>query len=398
MSLDVIGIGADGTGGLSVDVRHILEAAEVIVGGKRHLGFVKDHPAEKLAWQRPLDASFLQIDERIERRVVVLSSGDPLDHGVARRLLDRYGHAQVSVHPHPSAFALACARLGWSRDDVTCLSLHARPINRLKRELTPGRRLLLLTDAKTSAFAVAQCLRESGWGASTIWRLSRLGAGDEIVAEGRAAEWADPTITELDTVAVACLADDPTRLLAGFGLDDDDFGHDGQLSKVQARAEAVFALNPLPGQHLWDVGAGCGGVAITWLRAAGIGQVSAIEQDFGRAALLQKNADVLGTPEVQVFIADAPDVLSELDDPDVVFIGGGCDDPRILEECWNRLPVGGRLVAQAVTIEGQETLTSAAETFDGVLTRFHRETRGALGEKSTWRPSLPVLQLEARKR
>ena len=397
MSVDVIGIGADGTAGLNPEVRRLLEAAEVIVGGQRHLGFVAEHDAEKLPWQRPLHATFMEIDQRLDRRVVVLSSGDPLDHGVARRLIERYGRDRVAVHPHPSAFALACARLGWSREEVDCLSLHGRPAGRLLRELAPNKKLLFLTDAKSSAFAIAQTLRDHGWGASTIWRLSRLGAHDEIVAEGPAADWTDPTITELDTVALVARPDPSGRAVAGFALDDEAFASDGQLSKSHARVHAIFALNPLPGQHLWDVGAGCGGVAVTWLRAAGSGQVSAIERDFGRAALLQKNADRFGTPEVQVVIADAPDVFDELDDPDAVFVGGGCHDLALIEAAWARLRSGGRLVAQAVTVEGQATLTAAAAGLGGRLVRFHRETLAPLGERSTWRPSLPVLQLEARK-
>ncbi|MFP4271298.1 MAG: precorrin-6y C5,15-methyltransferase (decarboxylating) subunit CbiE [Alphaproteobacteria bacterium] len=395
MSVDVIGIGADGIGGLRPEVRALLDAAEVIVGGERHLGFVGDHGATKIPWRRPLEATFEDLEPHLDRRIVVLSSGDPLDHGVARRLFERFGSERVAVHPHPSAFALACARLGWSRDEVTCLSLHARPLARLKRELVPGRRLLLLTDAKTSASAIAAALRETGWGPSRVWRLSRLGAPDEILAEGIARDWSDPTITELDTVAVACVPDPTAPPIVGFTLADDAFLHDGQLSKAQARMHALFALHPLPGQHLWDVGAGAGGIAITWLRAAGEGQVTAIETDYERAALLQKNADRLGTPEVQVCIADAPEVYDELDDPDVVFVGGGCHDPAVLEGAWERLPAGGRLVAQAVTCEGQTVLSAMAEKLGGTLTRFHRETKAPLGGKSTWRPSLPVLQLEA---
>lgn len=398
MSIEVIGIGADGMAGLVPEVAALLDGAEVIVGGTRHLGFVANHRALKIAWQRPIEATFLQIDTQADRRVVVLASGDPLDHGVARRLIERYGRDRVAVHPHPSAFALACARLGWSRDEVLCLSLHARPMNRLRRELVPGRRLLLLTDAKSSAFAIAQSLRDTGWGPSWVWRLSRLGATDEIIADGVAAEWTDPTITELDTVAVECRADPAHPVVTGFALDDDAFDHDGQLSKAQARAAAVFGLNPLPGQHLWDVGAGCGGVAVTWLRAAGTGRVTAIESDFDRAAILQRNADRLGTPEVQVVIADAPDVYGELDDPDAVFVGGGCDDASVMEDAFDRLQPGGRLVAQAVSVEGQAVLTALADRWEGSLTRFHRETRAPLGSKTTWRASLPVLQLEARKR
>jgi len=398
VSIDVIGIGADGITGLSPAVRAKLDAAEVIVGGTRHLGFVEEHPATKITWRRPLEATFFDLEPHLERPIVVLSSGDPLDHGVARRLIETFGRERVAVHPHPSAFALACARLGWSRDEVTCLSLHGRPLARLKRELVPNRRLLLLTDAKSSAAAVAAALRETGWGASWIWRLSRLGASDEILAEGLAAEWTDPTITELDTVAVACAPDPAHDPVAGFALPDEAFHHDGQLSKNQARMHALYALNPLPGQHLWDVGAGCGGVAITWLRAAGEGRVTAIETDLDRAALLQTNAERLGTPEVQVVIADAPDVYGELDDPDAVFVGGGCHDETVLNEAWERLPIGGRLVAQAVTCEGQTVLSELAERWGAKLVRFHREDRAALGEKSTWRPSLAVLQLVARRR
>ena len=50
------------------------------------------------------------------------------------------------------------------------------------------------------------------------------------------------------------------------GLPDEAFHHDGQLTKREVRAATLAALAPVPGQLLWDVGAGCGSIAIEWMR------------------------------------------------------------------------------------------------------------------------------------
>ena len=47
--------------------------------------------------------------------------------------------------PQPSAFSLAAARLGWSQQDVSIVSLHGRALEGIVRYLQPGARILALS-------------------------------------------------------------------------------------------------------------------------------------------------------------------------------------------------------------------------------------------------------------
>jgi precorrin-6Y C5,15-methyltransferase (decarboxylating) len=69
----------------------------------------------------------------------------------------------------------------------------------------------------------------------------------------------------------------------------------------------------------------------------------------------------------------------------------------VVPACWDALPAGGRLVANAVTIEGQGALASWRDRLGGTLTRIALERADALGTFTTWRPALPVVQWSVRK-
>lgn len=393
--IEVIGLGLNGVAGLDRASLRLIESAPLVVGGPRHLDVLADLAGETLAWRQPLSATLEDIAQAMDRGVrpiVVLATGDPLDHGVARLLIARFGVDAVRVRPQPSAFALAGAALGWAREDYRCLSLHGRPLGRLIRELTPGRKLLCLTDAESSAGNIATLLDECGWGASRMWRLSRLGGADEAIRSATAQAWRDDTATGLDVVAILVSTTSSGAVEAGFPPDS-AFDHDGQLSKAPARGQAMAALNPLPGQHLWDLGAGCGGTAITWLRLAGSGRVSAIERDPCRAERLAFNAERLGAPELEVHVGEALSLIGDLDAPDTIFVGGGCSDEALLERSYERLQAKGRMVAQAVSAEGQIALQRFASDHDGRLERFHHERLKPLGGLHVWQPALPLVQL-----
>ena len=56
MAVYVIGMGARGREGLSLEALRRLEEAEVLIGGRRHLAHFPDHPGEKVPVQGPLEA------------------------------------------------------------------------------------------------------------------------------------------------------------------------------------------------------------------------------------------------------------------------------------------------------------------------------------------------------
>ena len=87
--------------------------------------------------------------------------------------------------------------------------------------------------------------------------------------------------------------------------------------------------------------------------------------------------------------------LDGLDTPDAVFVGGGITEPGLLDRCWSTLGIGGRLVANVVSIEGESVLGDWQRSHGGALTRIAVTRCEPLGRFRGWRPLMPVTQLAA---
>ena len=298
--LSVIGIGEDGLAGLSPIARTLVDSAVLLVGGRRHLDMLPlDDPRERLIWSVPFENSVHEILKRQGQNICVLASGDPLCYGVATTLLRKIDIAQITIIPAPSAFSLACARLGWTRTEIETLSLCGRSPTLLHGLLYPGARILALSEGGHTPQLVAQLLARSGYGDSRLTVLERLGSEQERLIEGTAANWGQsdlPGFAALNVLAIACPTERVPALSRLAGLPDTAYRHNGQLTKQEMRAITLAALAPLPGQLLWDVGAGCGSIGIEWMRSHPRCQAIAVEQHPERLDLIAHNAAALGTP------------------------------------------------------------------------------------------------------
>ena len=391
--LSVIGLGEDGLAGLSAAARTLVEQAEVLVGGERHLLMLPPGKAERLPWRRPLADTVGEIAARRGKRVAVLATGDPLWYGVATVLARHFSHEEMLILPGLSAFSLAAARLHWPLAECATITLHGRPLERLALHLAPGKRLLILSEDGGTPAAVAAHLAARGWGESRLTVLERMGGEHERRHDASAANWRPERCADLNTLAVECVAGPAARILSrAAGLPDDAFQHDGQITKRAVRAATLAALAPLPGALLWDVGAGAGSISIEWLRLGG-GRAVAIEREAARAALIAANAAELGVPELEIVAGEAPAALRGLPPPDAVFLGGGVATPGLLEAAWSALAPKGRLVANAVTLAGETRLLEWHGRHGGQLSRIAVADAAPLGGGHTWRPHLPVTQL-----
>lgn len=396
--LAVVGIGADGIASLGPDARAALDGAEVLVGGERHLGMIPRNSAERIVWESPIATTIQRIAALQGRRVVVLASGDPMSFGIGAALARRFEASDLRVIPTVGAVALACARLLWPEDSVTIVSLCGRPVETLALHLAPGARLVVLSADGTTPATVAGTLVAHGFGPSSLHVFESLGGANERVSAASAENWTEARVGGLNIVAVECRPAPNALLLSRApGLPDEAFVHDGQITKREVRALAISALAPLPGQRLWDIGAGCGSVAIEWLRAAPHAQAIAIERNPERAAMVARNAKALGVPALDVVQGEAPGALAGLAAPDAAFVGGGVSQPGVLDAAWRALRPGGRLVAHAVSVEGEARLSEAARAFDGRLTRIGIERAEPLGGHTGFRPARAVTQLIAEK-
>ncbi|MDF3162987.1 precorrin-6y C5,15-methyltransferase (decarboxylating) subunit CbiE [Pseudomonas proteolytica] len=392
--LTVVGIGEDGFKGLGRNARHALLRASRIIGGQRQLDLLPVCiRAERELWPSPFSLAPL-LARRFEP-ICVLASGDPMFYGVGASLARQVAADELLILPAPSSVSLAAARLGWPLQDVVTLSVVARPVAALNAHLASGVRLLVLSNDGQSPAAIAAMLRSSGFGPSRLSVFEHLGGSAERRIDGNAESWQDPPVAALNLIAIDCLADANTpRLSRLAGLPDAAFKHDGQLTKRDVRAMTLARLAPAPGELLWDVGAGSGSIGIEWMRAHPSCRALAIEADAGRQQLIEHNRDALGVPGLQLIRGSAPQALAGLETPDAIFIGGGVTRDGVLDTCWHHLRPGGRLVANAVTLQSEMTLMNWRAQHGGELTRIHVAQAQPLGEFDTWRQALPITLLE----
>ncbi|MGE8306972.1 MAG: precorrin-6y C5,15-methyltransferase (decarboxylating) subunit CbiE [Pseudomonas kermanshahensis] len=392
--LTVVGIGEDGFNGLGKQARRALLGASRIFGSSRQLALLpRCVVGERLLWPTPF--SLAPVLAQRGEPVCVLASGDPMFFGVGASLARQVSASEMQVLSMPSSCALAAARLGWPLQDVQVVSVVARPLAALNAHLHSGARLLVLSNDGDSPAAIAAQLCERGFGPSRLRVFEHLGGTDERALAGTAQDWPHTQVAALNLVAIECLAaPDAPRLPRVAGLPDSAFQHDGQLTKRDVRAITLARLAPLPGELLWDVGAGCGSIGIEWMRAHLACRALAIEADAGRQGFIEHNRDALGVPGLQLVRGKAPEALAGLEQPDAVFIGGGVTREGVLDLCWQRLRPGGRLVANAVTLQSELALAHFRERHGGELTRIHVAHAQPLGTFDTWRQALPITLLD----
>jgi precorrin-6Y C5,15-methyltransferase (decarboxylating) len=394
--LSIVGIGEDGVGGLSSVAQRLVADAELVVGGKRHLGLADGLiRGRRLSWPSPLHAALPEIEKHRGRPVVVLASGDPFHYGVGDLLTKAVPASETLCLPQPSSFSLAASRLGWSLQDVALVSLHGRAFEAIVRHLQPGARILALSwDGETPA-RLARLLAERGMGQSRLTVLEHLAGDHERVRETSAASFALGTVNPLNIVALEIVAA-PGALIVPLapGLDDALFEHDGQLTKREVRAVTLSALAPRQGELLWDVGLGAGSIAIEWLLRHPSLKAIGFEAKPERAARAARNAATLGAPDLAIVEGRAPDSFKGQPAPDVVFLGGGVSNPGLFDAAWSALKPGGRMAANAVTAESQELLAQAFKRLGGDLVRLEVSRADREGG---WKDAYPIVQWRGRK-
>lgn len=395
--LHIVGIGEDGMEGLAPATRAVLEAAEIVVGGDRHHVLSANVTATRVAWPSPFDALIDTLRSYQGRRVVVLATGDPLWFSVGARIGRAIPPSEIVYHPQLSAFQLASARMGWSMADVETLTVHGRPVEQMIAFIQPDARLLILTTGAETPSRIAAFLTERGFGRSRMTVLASMGGRDEARFDGVAESW-DHVVPAFNTLAVDCVAAPDAALMPRVpGLADDLFQSDGTMTKREVRASTVAKLMPMRGALLWDIGTGCGSVAIEWMRAARYARAVGIEPRADRRAMAAANALALGAPRLEILEGQAPEALASLEAPDAIFIGGGLSRP-VFDAAWSALRPLGRLVANAVTLESEAVLIALHREFGGELVRLQIHRAEAVGSLHGWRPAMPVVQWSLVKR
>jgi precorrin-6B C5,15-methyltransferase / cobalt-precorrin-6B C5,C15-methyltransferase len=391
--LAIVGIGEEGAEGLMPAARALIANARLVIGGKRHLALADGLPTgERMAWPSPFANSIPAILAHRGEPVAVLASGDPYCFGVGSMLLAHVPPEETICVPAPSSLSLACARLGWALDDVATVSLCGRLIETLAPSLQPGRRVLVLSaDAMTPA-VVARYLSTRGFERSTLHVLEALGGPRERTRTTTADRFGLNDVKALNLLAIEVEASASAKIIPlASGLPDEMFEHDGQITKREIRAITLSSLAPRTGELLWDIGCGSGSVAIEWLLRHSSTHAIGVEREPARAARAARNAAELGVPRLEVVTSEAQAALDTLPAPDAIFIGGG-GEPAVINKAFAALKPGGRIVANAITLETEKAILAAQAELGGTLTRLSVERLDAVGGKQAFRPAMTVTQ------
>ncbi len=391
--LTIIGIGEDGWDGLSAKAQGTIGSARHIIGSTRTLAMLPATGAQHHEWPQPFSAVVEQLKPLQGHPTAILATGDPMNYGVARKILTFIPKSEVTIIPHLSAFSLAAARMGWSLPDCDCFTIHGRPAANVETFIQPDAKLLILTEDETSIAEVCRRLVARGFNECTVTVLENMGGSRERITTFDANANPNRDWSPLNCLAVHCIAGPEAKIWSRLaGLPDEAFVHDGKLTKREVRAATLAALSPAPDQILWDVGAGCGSIGIEWMRSTRGCEAYAIEPLEDRCAMIATNADQLGTPRLNIIPKAAPDAYRSLPRPHAVFIGGGISVHGTFEGAWDALRVGGTMVANVVTIEGEMHLYDLQEKHGGELVRVDVSTLTKVGPHRALKPRMAVTQ------
>lgn len=390
--LTLVGIGEDGVDGLSPQAAEAVQNATLVFGGARHLDLARPLlTGEAQVWPTPFERAIGAVLERRGTPTCVLASGDPMLFGVGASLAAHLGAGEMHVLPAPSTFSLAAAQMGWPLQHVETVSLHGRAEEALLPLLHPGRRVMALTSDGAAPSRIAGMIVGAGFGASRIIVLEALGGPRERMRAALAEDFKLADVDPLNLLAIEIAGSVDARIIPlGAGRDEALFDHDGQITKREVRALALALLSPRRGEHLWDVGAGSGSVGIEWMLFHPSMRATAIEPRADRLERIHANARAMGTPGLMVVQGAVPEALSGLPPPQAIFVGGGATAPGVMDALIAALPSGGRIVANAVTLETEALLVEYRARLGGSLTRLEVSRAGEVGRFTSWRPALPV--------
>lgn len=355
--INIVGIGDDGLDGLTRQARTVIDSAEVIVGGRGLVDSFASNVvpgAKRVVVSGGLDEMVETLQKHADRRVVLLTGGDPLFYGIARYLADTLGKDRFEVIPHVSSMQLAFARVKESWDDAYLTNLATQSLDRVVDSIRTADRVGLFTTEAISPSVVAAALLDRRIDYFTAYVCENLGTPDETVTQGDLRSIAGQNFSPLNVMVLVRKfgrADRPSDASAArlFGNPDDAFLQSrpkrGLLTPSEVRCIALAELDLAPKSVVWDVGAGSGSLAIEAARIAREGKVYGIEMDAEDYGLMVANAAEFDCPSLIPIHGRAPEAWAELPDPDAIFVGG---TGRIVSELVNlavrRLAASGRIV------------------------------------------------------
>ncbi|WP_428243037.1 precorrin-6y C5,15-methyltransferase (decarboxylating) subunit CbiE [Gynuella sp.] len=407
IGIHVIGLGVNQKAELSRAAQSVLDQAGVVFGSERQLATIKhllgEQPVQPLP---PLAELAAQLNAAMQQypSVVVLASGDPLFYGIGSWLKRHFEAPQLAFYPAVSSLQAVCHALGLALQDVDVVSLHGRPVEKIRTRLCHNHTLLILTDQHSTPQRLAQECLAAGFTESELIVCASMGYRKQKIQRFPVAKLARMR-RKFDPLHVSVIE---VRGQGGFlpafpGIADEHFhtgveAGKGMITKRAVRLNILSLLQPCAGDVIWDIGAGCGSVAIELAYWTPQARVLAVEQHAERLQCLEINRQRFGVVDnLKVVDGRAPAALAGLDAPNKIFIGGSDGElPTLLQTLWEELPLHSMIVGCAVTEtskawwlgfwqQRQQAQDAGLETLQVAVS-----AGSTLANQLVYRPNLPV--------
>jgi precorrin-6Y C5,15-methyltransferase (decarboxylating) len=359
----VIGAGIEGHEGFSRRALDLVSQADMLIGGASQLALFPDFSGQTLTIGEDL-APVIDCLEKRDGSIVVLASGDPLFFGIGRYLLRNLPGFNLEFVPNVSSVQYAFAKIREPWDDAVFVSAHGRGMKGAVDQVVAHDKIAILTDEENTPHAIARELIERGRDGYSAYLCENLGTAEEKITHTDLKGLLDLPAAALN-VLILIKEYEAGGVGAGpcLGIPDEDFATVKKLiTREEIRAVSLAKLRLRQDMTLWDIGAGSGSVSIEADQLMPNGRVFAVERNPQCIIHLKENLRKFNSRNITLVEDLAPACLEDLPDPDRVFIGGsGGHLWQILEAADGRLPTGGRVVLNAVTLD---TLTAATEFFE----------------------------------
>ncbi|MBR1863945.1 MAG: precorrin-6y C5,15-methyltransferase (decarboxylating) subunit CbiE [Ruminococcus sp.] len=396
MKVYIVGAGADGEKGLTVQGRSAIGEAGLLIGSKRLVERFEDMGKEIYVTYKPED-----IAKRLKNSsadcAAVLMSGDCGFYSGAKALLPMLTGHEVKVIGGVSSMVYMCSELGLDYENMKAISLHGRKgyaaINVKLHE-----KCFFLLGGEIGADELCRHLCSHGLGNVTVYIGADLGYEEQRIISGRADELRECRVSKLCSVITV----NPGYLRhIPACIDDGQFIRDKvPMTKAEVRCAAVAMLNIGRDSVCWDIGSGTGAVSVEMAYRCPQGEVYAFDKAPEAAALTEKNAGRFACDNIICKQGECPEMLRNVPAPQKVFIGGTSGN---MEAIFAAVHHKNPRADVAVTAVSLETLEEARQCFGyyGVncsVTQIAVTRTKTVGEHTMFDAQNPVFIIRGRLR
>ena len=339
----------------------IINNADIILGGKRHLAYFRHLDIKK----KIIESNIKEILEFIKlnfqnKNIVVLASGDPLFYGIGNYLSKNISKEHIDIYPNISALSYAFSKIKESWHDAFVISLHGRDhLDNFFASLINHKKIAVYTDNKQNPSWLAKQMIEKKITDFQMCVLEDLGMNSEKISWHSIDEAADLEFSQLNIVILKKINENnhikpytKPYTKPYIGMPDDLFIHEkGLITKAEVRAVSISKLDLKSHHILWDLGAGSGSVSIESSVFIQKGKIYAVEKNKNRVEQIRQNKEKFQAHNIEIIHGELPDSMNKLPKPHRIFIGGGGKNLNlILEQACENLLNNGIIVINAVLI------------------------------------------------